>query len=144
MKVSNPGHERAINLQTHRGGDLCLTGATGRRKLRRDLLALILLAPMILAWTAGLRAQGAEMSFKRFALEQGLSQDSVICLLQDRRGFLRSYVNALGILILNTGVGFRGSPALLMIQAPADAIVMERAALALARDRVSLARTWFA
>ncbi len=45
------------------------------------LLAFVLLAPNVLA-------QGKTLRFRRLSIEQGLSQSSVLCSLQDSRGFM--------------------------------------------------------
>src|ERR1044071_8365822 len=41
-----------------------------------------------LAWSATLRAQSDPASFQHLTIEQGLSQNSVFCILQDSKGFM--------------------------------------------------------
>ena len=43
---------------------------------------------IILVVSSSLSAQNAEMRFEHLSSEQGLSQNSVLCILQDQRGFL--------------------------------------------------------
>src|SRR5438552_15909445 len=42
----------------------------------------------IFALCVGSTAQPDEIKFKRFSLEQGLSESYISCILQDRRGFM--------------------------------------------------------
>lgn len=89
MKVSNVRRGRAVDRDARRGGDRRSPVKRGRRKWWRVALALFFLTAMMSARTSDLRAQeGREIRFERLSLEQGLSQGSVNCLLQDRRGFL--------------------------------------------------------
>ncbi len=48
----------------------------------------LLLSSLLLFAGAGLRAQAPTISFQRLSSEHGLSQASVHCILQDRRGFM--------------------------------------------------------
>ena len=50
------------------------------------ILSLIVLAA--LAWAGKIEAQSRQVKFERFALEQGLLQSSVTCILQDRYGLM--------------------------------------------------------
>lgn len=51
-----------------------------------SLMGLIILTS--LAWSDDSRADGASYKFQHISVEQGLSQSSVFCLLQDSKGFM--------------------------------------------------------
>jgi ligand-binding sensor domain-containing protein/signal transduction histidine kinase len=50
------------------------------------ILSLFILAAS--AWTEKIEAQSRQVKFERFALEQGLLQSSITCILQDRYGLM--------------------------------------------------------
>ncbi len=55
-----------------------------KKTIYRAVAGLILL----FAWTSVVRPQGQDIDFERINIDQGLSQSSINCILQDSRGFM--------------------------------------------------------
>ena len=56
--------------------------------MRLELAAIGLAATAVLAWPEALLAQKNNLKFERISLEQGLSQNTIYGILQDRQGFM--------------------------------------------------------
>ncbi|MCI0691977.1 histidine kinase, partial [candidate division KSB1 bacterium] len=52
------------------------------------MTSIVLTAAVALAWPDKLLAQKDNLKFERISLEQGLSQNTIYCILQDRKGFM--------------------------------------------------------
>ena len=52
------------------------------------IISIGLTASLVLAWPDNLFAQKDNLKFERIAIEQGLSQNTIYCIRQDRKGFM--------------------------------------------------------
>jgi ligand-binding sensor domain-containing protein/serine phosphatase RsbU (regulator of sigma subunit) len=59
-----------------------------RQNLWRKMTRFCLITLAAWSWADNLHAQNRQFKFDRISLEQGLSQSTVTCILQDRKGFM--------------------------------------------------------